>query len=126
MGFNWKRSGLLYIVILVGAVSVATLLLSTPEKPDELPLSEVIVMSNSNQIDNILEEYPWLTVTKNDGTVVKTNIENHNYKDLTELGLNKDVEYEIKSGGIDWGNWLIGLLPFVLFGAFIMFIYFRA
>ena len=126
MGFNWKRSGLLYIVILVGAVSVATLLLSTPEKPDELPLSEVIVMSNSNQIDNILEEYPWLTVTKNDGTVVKTNIENHNYRDLTELGLNKDVEYEIKSGGIDWGNWLIGLLPFVLFGAFIMFIFFRA
>jgi cell division protease FtsH len=126
MGFNWKRSGLLYIVILVGAVSVATLLLSTPQKPEELPLNEVIVMSNSNQIDNIEEEYPWLTVTRTDGTVVKTNINNHNYWELTELGLNKDVEYKIKSGGIDWGNWLIGLLPFVLFGAFIMYIFFRA
>ncbi len=126
MGFSWKRSGLLYIVILVGAVSVATLLLSSPQKPAELPLNEVIVMSNSNQIDSILEEYPWLTVTKTDGTVVKTNINNHNYWELTELGLNKDVEYEIKSGGIDWGNWLIGLLPFVLFGAFIMYIFFRA
>jgi cell division protease FtsH len=83
-------------------------------------------MSNSNQIDNILEEYPWLTVTKTDGTVIKTNINNHNYWELTELGLNKDIEYEIKSGGIDWGNWLIGLLPFVLFGAFILYIFFRA
>jgi cell division protease FtsH len=126
MGFNWKRSGLLYIVILVAAVSVATLLLSTPQKPAELPLNEVIAMSNSNQIDSILEEYPWLTVTKTDGTVVKTNINNLNYNELTEIGLNKDVEYEIKSGGIDWGNWLIGLLPFLLFGAFIMYIFFRA
>ncbi|OGN90254.1 MAG: cell division protein FtsH [Chloroflexi bacterium RBG_13_46_14] len=126
MGFNWKRSGLLYIVILVGAVSVATLLLSTPQKPTELPLSEVIAISNSNQIDTILEEGPWLTVTKTDGTVVKTNIGVLDYKELTELGLNKDVEYEIKSGGIDWGNWLIGLLPFVLFGGFIMYIFFRA
>jgi cell division protease FtsH len=126
MGFNWKRSGLLYIVILVGAVSVATLLLSTPQKPTELPLSEVIALSNSNQIDTILEEGPWLTVTKTDGTVVKTNIGVLDYKELTELGLSKDVEYEIKSGGIDWGNWLIGLLPFILFGAFIMYIFFRA
>jgi len=126
MGFNWKRSGLLYIVILVAAVSVATLLLSTPQKPTELPLSEVIALSNSNQIDTILEEGPWLTVTKTDGTVVKTNIGVLDYKELTELGLNKDVEYEIKSGGIDWGNWLIGLLPFLLFGAFIMYIFFRA
>jgi flagellar biosynthesis/type III secretory pathway M-ring protein FliF/YscJ len=62
MGFNWKRSGLLYIVILIAAVSVATMLLSTPQKPDELPLSEVIEMSNSNQIKSILEEGAWLTV----------------------------------------------------------------
>src|SRR4030042_4216750 len=126
MGFNWKRSGVLYIVILVGAVSVATLLLSTPQKPTELPLSEVIAISNSNQIDTILEEGPWLTVTKTDGTVVKTNIVVLDYKELTELGLNKDVEYETKSGGMYWGNWLIGLLPFVLFGGFIMYIFFRA
>ncbi len=126
MGFNWKRSGLLYIVILVGAVSVATLMLSTPQKPTELPLSEVIAMSNNNQIDSILEEGAWLTVTTKDGAEVKTNIGVLDYKELTELGLNKDVEYEIKSGGIDWGNWLIGLLPFVLFGAFIFYILFRA
>ena len=126
MGFNWKRSGLLYIVILIGAISVATMLLSTPQKPNEIPLSEVITMSQSNQIDRILEEGSWLTVTEKDGTVVKTKIGILDYKELVELGLSKDVEYEIKSGGIDWGNWLIGLLPFVLFGAFIFYILFRA
>jgi len=117
---------LLYIVILVGAIAVATLLLSTPKKPEELTVSEVIAMSQTNKIRSILEEGAWLTITTIDGTEYKSNIGVLDYKDLSELGLSTDVEYEIKSGGIDWGNWLIGLLPFVLFGGFIFYIFFRA
>ncbi|MBN2240978.1 MAG: ATP-dependent zinc metalloprotease FtsH [Dehalococcoidales bacterium] len=127
MGFNWKRSGLLYIVILVGAVSIVTLLFTTPQKPDEVSVNEVIEMSRNNEIDKILEEGPWLTVTRKDGTQVKSNIGVLNYNDLRELGLDiNNQEYEIKSGGIDWGNWLIGLLPFVLFAGLIFYIFFRA
>ncbi len=126
MGFNWKRSGFLYIVILIGAVAVATLLLSSPQKPEELSVSEVITMSQGNEISHIIEEGAWLTITTIDGTEYKSNIGVLDYKDLTELGLNAKVEYEIKSGGIDWGNWLIGLIPFVLFGGFIFYIFFRA
>ncbi len=126
MGFNWRRSGLLYIAILLAAVAVATILLSSPQKPTELPLSEVIAMSNNNEIENIVEEGEWLTIWTTDNNEFKTNIGILNYKDLTELGLNTAVEYEIKSGGMDWGNILLGFLPLLLFGGFIFFIFFRA
>ncbi len=126
MGSNWKRSSLWYIVLLLGAAVVATILLASPDRPDELPLSKVISMSNSNQIKKIVEEGEWLTVTATDGSEFMSNIGVLNYKDLKELGLNVDVEYEIKSGGINWGNWLISFIPFLLFGAFLFFLFFRA
>jgi cell division protease FtsH len=126
MGFNWRRSGLLYIAILLGAVAVATILLSTPQKPTELPLSEVIAMSNGNTVEKFVEEGEWLTVITTDGTEFKTNIGILDYNDLRELGLNTAIEYEIKPGGIDWGNVFITFLPLFIFGAFIFFIFFRA
>jgi len=67
MGFNWKRSGFVYIAILLGAVVLVTVLLSSPSKPTEVPLSEVIVMSQGNKIEEIIEEGEWLTITTTDG-----------------------------------------------------------
>ncbi len=126
MGSSWKRSTLLYIALILAAAAVAIILLSSPNKPEELPLSEVITMSNSNQIKNIVEEGEWLTITATDGSEFRSNMGVLNYKDLKDLGLNVNVEYEIKSGGINWGSWLISLIPFVLFGAFLFFLFFRA
>ncbi len=126
MGFNWKKSGLLYIIILIAAVSVVTLLMSSPQKPKEIPVNEVISMSKTNQIDKIVEDGEWLTITMRDGTQIKSNIGILGYKELVELGLNQDVEYEIKAVGIDWVNWIIGLLPFVLLVGLVFFIFFRA
>jgi len=126
MGFNWKRSGLLYIAILLGVVVVTTLLLSVPSEPTEVPISEIIEKSQGNDITKIVEEGEWLTITYNDGSKDKANLGMLNYNDLRELGLNTDIEYEIKPGGINWANVLIGFLPLLLFGALIFFIFFRA
>ncbi len=126
MASNWKRSGIIYIIVLFAAVALATALLSSPPKPTEVPLSEVIAMSNSNQIEKMVEEGEWLTVTTTDGREIKASIGNLNYRDLTELGLSPDIEYDIKPVGFDWGSLLIGFLPLVLFGVLIFFIFFRA
>ncbi len=126
MASNWKRSSFVYIAILIGAVALATAVLSTPQKPTEIPLSEVVAMSQANKIEKIVEEGEWLTITTTDGKELKSNIGNLNYNDLRQLGLNTEVEYEIKAGGIDWGSMLIGFLPLLLFGGFIFFIFFRA
>jgi len=126
MASTWKRSGLVYIVILAAVVALATFLFSSPQKPVEIPLSQVITMSQSNQIEKIVEERDWLTITTTDGEQLKSNIGALNYNDLRELGLNTEIKYEIKSGGIDWGSLLIGFLPLVLFGGLLFFILFRA
>lgn len=126
MGFNWRRSGFLYIVILLGAVAVATAFLASPAEPVEVTLSELINMSNEGKVTSIVETGEWLTVTTFDGSEVETNIGYLNYADLVELGLSKEVEYEIQASGINWGSMLLSFLPFILFGVFIFFIFFRA
>ncbi len=126
MGFNWKRSGLVYLMMLVVVVSIVTLFLSSAEKPQEITVSELITRSNTNQVEKIVEDGEWLTVTMKNGTTTKTNIGVLNYKELADLGLNKGIDYEIISGGIDWVSWIIGLVPFILFGALIFFVFFRA
>ncbi|MFC2073186.1 ATP-dependent metallopeptidase FtsH/Yme1/Tma family protein, partial [Chloroflexota bacterium] len=113
---NWKRSGLIYIVILVTVVAIATVLFSAPQMPEEKSLREAITMSQNGEIKEIVEEGEWLTVVTADGTELKTNIGVLNYNDLRELGLNTDVKYEIKPGSFNWGNMLISFLPLLLFG----------
>jgi len=117
---------LVYIVVLVGIIALVTVLFSTPQKPKEISLSEVITMSKGNEIEKIVEERDWLTVTTTGGEELKTNIGALNYNDLRELGLSTDVKYEIKPGGFDWGNMLLGFLPLILFGGLLFFILFRA
>ncbi len=64
-------------------------------------------MSQENQIEKIVEEGEWLTITTTDGKELKANIGALNYNDLRQLGLNTDIEYEIKAGGINWGDMLV-------------------
>ncbi|MDP6126856.1 MAG: ATP-dependent zinc metalloprotease FtsH [Dehalococcoidales bacterium] len=126
MAFNWKRSGLLYTVILLGAVAIAFVLLSPPQGPAEVPLTEVIEMSQGNNIEKVVEEGEWLIITTRNNNEIKTYIGMLNYNDLRELGFSTDLEYEIKPGGMNWGNIVIGFLPLLLFGGLLFFIFFRA
>ncbi len=72
MAFNWKRSGLLYTVILLGAVAIAFVLLSPPQGPAEVPLTEVIEMSQGNNIEKVVEEGEWLIITTRNNNEIKT------------------------------------------------------
>ncbi|MFC1847433.1 ATP-dependent zinc metalloprotease FtsH [Chloroflexota bacterium] len=127
MASRWKHSGLLYIAILTTGVAFAAMLFNpVSSKPEEVPLSELITMSQGTGIEKIVEEGEWLTIITIDGEDLKTNIGNLNYNDLRELGLNTSVRYEIQPVGVDWGSMLIGFLPLLLFGGFLFFILFRA
>src|SRR6266508_2286927 len=104
MEVNWKRSGLLYLAMLLGIVAIAAILFSTPQKPTEVPLSQAITMSHDNNIKTATEEGEWLTIETTDGRQVKTRIGVLNYNDLRQLGFNPSVPYEISAPGINWGN----------------------
>ncbi len=127
MAANWKRSGIVYIVVLIAAVALAPVLISTPQKPTRVPVSEIIAMSESNEIDKILEDGAMLIVTAKSGEEYEASIGNLNYNDLKELGLKTDtLEYEIKQVGFDWSTILLSFLPIILIGALIFFVFFRA
>ena len=126
MQSSWKRSGIIYIVFLLVGVALATVLFSSPQKPREVSITDVIGMSSQGKIESIVEQGPLLNITTKDGEKLRTNIGALNYKDLTDLGLSSEVKYDIKSGGVDWGTILLTFLPMVLFGAFIFFMFFRA
>ena len=125
---NWKRNGLIYIVILLVGIVLFSYLLPASQKPTEIPLSEVITMSQNKEIAKIAYvEGEALLITTLDGTEIEAEIGNLTLVDLQELGLSfEGVELDSKPSGFNWGSMLLGFLPLLLFGALLFFIFFRA
>jgi cell division protease FtsH len=123
---RWRRIGLLYLVILIGGISLITFAFRGPQQSaQEIPLSEVIAKSQSGQIEKLVVEGEWLTITTRSGLEEKSYKGAASIFDIDTLVLD-GVEVEIVPGGFNWGNMLIGFLPLVLFGGLIFFLFFRA
>ena len=102
MKLTWRS--LIYIAILLVAVSFFSQFLFTSEEPTEIELDEAITMSQKNEINKLVIDEDTLFITSTAGTELKTNISNLNYVDLQELGLNLEgVDYGFKPSGFDWG-----------------------
>jgi len=127
MRINWKRSLLFYIVIIVAAVVLFTVILPSGTEPEEIPLSDVIQMSRDGEIYSILVEGDTLRITASDGVEYITYKEAYtsiyDIEGLVLEGIEVDVE---GSGGIDWGALFINILPFLFLGALLFFIFSQA
>jgi cell division protease FtsH len=125
MKSNWKRNGLIYILILLAAILFFYFLMPGSSEPEEVPLSQVIALSQDNQITKIKIEGEMMLVTTIDDKELKTYKEaNASIYDIEELNLD-GVIIDIKgSSGINWGGLLINLLPLLVFG-FLLFFLFR-
>jgi cell division protease FtsH len=127
MKSSWKRNGIIYIVILVAAILFFRFILVTDTTaPQEVPLSQVIAMSQNKEIGKMLIDQDTMFVTTLDGRELETAIDSMTLNDLEDLGLVlPEGGYEIKaSSAIDWGNLLLGILPILFFG-FLLFFFFR-
>jgi len=124
---NLKRSGLIYIVILIATVAFFSFLLSGTQKPTEIRLDEAIAKSQNNEIKRLLIDGDALLITTIDNIKLKTFIGNLNYVGLQELGLNLDrIDYEFKESGVDWGGILLSFLPLILLVGLLFFLFRRA
>jgi len=123
MKLGRRRNSLIYIVIILIAIAVIAYLIPTTSKPAEVPLSEIITMSQNGEIERILIEGEALTITTTDGTELKSFKEaNASIYEIEGLSL-AGVVVEIKgSTGFDWGI-LWSFLPLLLIGAFLFFIF---
>jgi cell division protease FtsH len=130
MKSNWKRNSLIYIVIVIMAILLFSLLIPGSKQTEKVPLSQVIEMSKSNEIEKVVVDGETLLVTTIDGKQLKTDLGNITIADLVdrEKGFGFVLPaggYEIKaSSGINWGSLLINLLPFLLL-IFVFFLIFR-
>jgi cell division protease FtsH len=121
------RNTIIFIAILIAAIAIFYSLSGnmTP-KPVVVPISEVVSMSQQGQIKSIEIEGDTLTVVKTDGSTVKSIKEsNANIYDIKGLNLeNPKVQVDVKdSSGINWGTVLINVLPLILIGGLLFFLF---
>jgi len=127
MKINWKRNIFIYLAILLAAVALFSYLIPTDGKPEEIPLSEVITMSQNKEIAEIEIEGDALLITTIGGAELEAFKESN--ASIYEIeGLNLEgVVVDIKgSSGFNWGGLLINLLPLVIFGGLLFFLFRQA
>jgi cell division protease FtsH len=126
MKSNWKRNSLIYIVIIIIAILLFSLLIPGSGETEKVPLSQVIEMSKNNEIERFVVDGETLLVTTVTAKELKTDIGTLNMVDLKDLGLVvPEGGFEIKpAGGINWGSLLFNFLPFLLL-IFVFFLIFR-
>ncbi len=124
MQFNWRRNSLIYIAILVAGIVLAFSLWPGADKPEEIPLSEAITLSQSGGIEKIVVEGDQLTITTTEGTELKTFKEaNASIYEIAGLNL-EGVVVDIKgSSGVNWGSLFLNFLPLIIFGALLFFLF---
>ncbi len=127
MRINWKRSAIIYIAIIIATVVFFTLILPGDDKPEEIPLSQAIDMSQNNEIKKIVVESDTINITAMDGTELVTFKEvNASIYEIEGLNL-EGVEVEIEgAGGIDWGALFINFLPLIFIIALFFFLFSQA
>jgi cell division protease FtsH len=114
---NWKRNGLIYIVIVMAVVLLSSLWMNgRTSQPETVTLSQAIDMSKNNEIEKVVIESPSLLITTVEGKKLKTDIGALTLVDLKDLGLVlPEGNYEIKSpSGIDWGQLMGSILPILV------------
>ncbi|MDD5339181.1 MAG: ATP-dependent metallopeptidase FtsH/Yme1/Tma family protein, partial [Dehalococcoidales bacterium] len=115
MGSNWKRNSIIYVVVLVAAVLLFTFLMPGGSTPEQVPLSQVVTMSQNNEIQKITIDGDLLIIATVSGTEIETYKETGtSIYDIKDLNLT-NVDVEVKgSSGINWGSLILNFLPFIL------------
>ena len=126
MRINWRRSVLVYLVIIIAAVALFSYVLPGSQKPEEIPLSEAITMSQNGEIDEILVKGDALNITAKNGTKYTTFKEAsasiYDIEGLSLVGIIISIEEE----GFNWGSLLISFLPLLLIGGLLFFLFSQA
>lgn len=115
MKSNWKRNSIIYVVVLVAAVLLFTFLMPSSSSPEEVTLSQVVSMSQNNEIQKITIDGDLLIITTVAGTEIQTYKETGtSIYDIKDLNLtNVDVKVN-GSNGTNWGSLILSFLPFIL------------
>ena len=129
MKARWWQGSLLYLLILVALLALAFSFFPVNKGPKEVDFYAFIDSAQSGQINSIQQDGNTIIGLKDDKPVVKASYTGGT-KDLMDslkdagVKLGADgMKFEVKTGGIDWGNLMLSFLPLVLFGALLFFLF---
>ncbi|MCX6338846.1 MAG: ATP-dependent zinc metalloprotease FtsH [Candidatus Aureabacteria bacterium] len=129
MKARWWQGSLLYLLILVALLALAFSFFPVNKGPKEVDFYAFIDSAQSGQINSIQQDGNTIIGLKDDKPVVKSSYTGGT-KDLMDslkdagVKLGPDgMKFEVKTGGIDWGNLMLSFLPLVLFGALLFFLF---
>ena len=128
MKINWKRSIIIYLIIILAAITFFTIVLpGTGTKPTTIPISNMVTMSQKGEIKSIEVSGDTINITGTDGkTYVTTKESGATIYQITGLDLT-NVSVDVKPpAGVDWGSILVTVLPLLFVGIFFLFIFNQA
>ncbi len=122
-----RSISILYLLIFIcGIALIFWVFRSTPTaKPTEVPLSQLVTMSQSNGVKTLNVQGQWINFTGTDGVSYKSYIGSISLYDIKDLNLT-GITVVIQPNGIDWLSIIVSYGSIILFGALIFFIFFRA
>ena len=126
MKSNWKSNIFIYLAIILTGIAIFTYFMPMDDAT-EIPLSQLIAMSQNNELERIEIEENILRVTATDGTnyiAYKETIAS--IYEIENLNLNGVTVEVIGTSGINWGALLLNFLPLIIFGGLLFFLFRRA
>lgn len=102
MKINWKRTIIVYAAIILIAILFSTFILPGEPKPEEVSLSDVIVMSQEGKIDSIVISENQLTIIDNSEIKYVTYKESNVSIYEIEGFILEGVEVTVERGGFNW------------------------
>ena len=126
---RWWQGSLFYLVVLMAIVALAFNFFSSSKGPEEVSFYDFTRRANSGEIDTIRQQGNVLVGVLKDKEIVKTSFVGSTkelmdaLKDANVNLENGKINLDVKSGGMDWGGILISLLPLILFGVLLIFLF---
>ena len=123
-----RSVGLIYLFLIAGLVFLAFLIFRTPPaaKPAEIPISQVVTMSQANQIKSLSVQGQNVSIVGTDGTKYTSFLpDNVNIYDVKDLNLT-GIEVKFQAASIDWLSIIFTYGAMILLAVFIFIMFFRA
>ncbi|MEL7562197.1 ATP-dependent zinc metalloprotease FtsH [Dehalogenimonas sp. 4OHTPN] len=131
MKFNWKRTTIAYVVMLVASIIIFAILLpNTQDQPEEVAQSVLVAETQANNVSEITvegERIDFITRDNPPRELFTYKEQLTSIYDIPGIELSGVAEVNIKgSSGFDWGSILINLIPILFIGGMIIFLFSQA
>lgn len=131
MKFNWKRTTIAYVVMLVASIIIFAILIpNTQDQPEEVAQSVLVAETQANNVSEITvegERIDFITRDNPPRELFTYKEQLTSIYDIPGIDLSGVAEVNIKgSSGFDWGSILINLIPILFIGGMIIFLFSQA